>query len=167
MARLLDPWTIPFIARPSSESRASTTYSEGLAMSLHSRKWGIYRAASVILGAAIVLWLVSFRVATAIFEPIAQATPVAPAQAHAGQMRLQVRAGSRSAMDAMRVRLEQLSEHELKLFYARCSQEGVDRRLDGGEAIACSMAYEVLLKTHFAGDFHNLLSWSRTSSMGR
>ena len=136
-------------------------------MSLHSRKWGVYRAASVILGVATVLWLVSFYVATTIFEPVAQATPVDRAQSHAGQTRLQVRAGSSGALDAMRARLEQLSEHELKLFYARCSQEGIDRRLDGGEAIACSIAYEVLLKTHFAGDFHNLLSWSRTSSMGQ
>jgi hypothetical protein len=64
--------------------------------------------------------------------------------------------------DPMRVRLEQLSEGEMKSFYSRCSEEGVARRLDGGEAMACSIGYDVLLNKHFSGDFERLLLWSRS-----
>ena len=63
--------------------------------------------------------------------------------------------------DPIRDALEQLSEHELKTFYSRCSQESVERRLDGGEAMACSISYDVLLNKHFSGDFKNLVAWSR------
>jgi hypothetical protein len=136
-------------------------------MPVHSRKWGVYRAVSVILGTATALWLVSYSVATAIFDPVAQATPVGGAQAHATHAGLPSGAGSSGATDATRARLEALSERELKLLYARCSQDGTDRRLDGGEAIACSIAYDILLKAHFGGAFHDLLSWSRASGMPR
>ena len=63
--------------------------------------------------------------------------------------------------DPIRDALEQLSEHELKTFYSRCSQESVERRLGGGEAMTCSISYDVLLNRHFAGDFKNLVAWSR------
>jgi hypothetical protein len=68
------------------------------------------------------------------------------------------------AVDPTRARLEQLSELEMKTFYARCSQEGVARRLDGGEAMACSIGYDVLLRKYFDGDFERLLAWSRHAS---
>ena len=63
--------------------------------------------------------------------------------------------------DLIRDALEELSEHELKAFYSRCSQESVERRLDGGEAMTCSISYDVLLNRHFSGDFKNLVAWSR------
>ena len=58
----------------------------------------------------------------------------------------------------------QLSEHELKAFYVRCSEQSIERRLDGGEAMACSIAYEILLSKHFGGDFELLLAWSRAQA---
>ncbi len=134
-------------------------------MSVHSRKWDVYRDASVILGIATLLWVVWYWIATAIFEPVTEAAASGGAQAHAGQAGLQVRASSGGGMDAMRARLEQLSEREMKLLYARCSRESIDRRLDGAEALACSIAYDVLLTMHFGGDFQTFLHWSRTNSM--
>jgi hypothetical protein len=68
------------------------------------------------------------------------------------------------AGDPTRARLEQLSEREMKRFYTRCPQDGKAHRLDGGEAMACSIGYDVLLKKHFAGDFERLLRWSRHAS---
>ena len=62
---------------------------------------------------------------------------------------------------AMRTRLEAMSEKEVKDFYTRCSEESIAQRLDGGEAMACSIGYEVLLQKHFGGDFGRLLVWSR------
>jgi len=58
----------------------------------------------------------------------------------------------------------QLWEHELKAFYVRCSEQSIERRLDGGEAMACSIAYEVLLRKYFGGDFEVLLAWSRAQA---
>ena len=63
--------------------------------------------------------------------------------------------------DPVRTTIERLSEHEIKAFYVRCSQEVVERRLDGGEAMICSISYDVLLNKHFAGNFDLLLAWSR------
>jgi hypothetical protein len=71
------------------------------------------------------------------------------------------------ALDPMRTRLERLSEREMKAFYVRCSQDGMAGRLDGGEAMACSIGYDVLLKKHFAGDFERLLKWSRNAGEQR
>jgi hypothetical protein len=63
--------------------------------------------------------------------------------------------------DFVRAALDRLSEHELKAFYAGCSHQSIERRLDGAEAMACSIAYDVLLKKYFGGDFSILLIWSR------
>src|SRR5262245_26744822 len=63
--------------------------------------------------------------------------------------------------DPARAAIERLSEHEIKAFYARCSQEAADRKLDGGEAMSCSIGYDVLLNKHFSGNFNLLLAWSR------
>jgi hypothetical protein len=66
-----------------------------------------------------------------------------------------------AAPDALRVRLEQLSETEVKQFYLGCSGAAMSGRLGGGETAACSVVYDVLLKRHFDGDFGALLAWSR------
>jgi hypothetical protein len=71
-----------------------------------------------------------------------------------------VRANS-SPLDLLQQRLVALSESELKQVYVQCSHQALQRRLDGGEASFCSTAYDVLLKTHFSGDFAALLAWSR------
>ena len=55
----------------------------------------------------------------------------------------------------------------MKEVYARCSQAVIERRLDGGEAMTCSIGYDVLLKKHFAGNFDLLLAWSRARGSGR
>ena len=63
--------------------------------------------------------------------------------------------------DPVRTEMERLSEQEIKAFYVRCSQEVSNRRLDGGEAMVCSVGYDVLLKKHFSNNFDLLLAWSR------
>jgi hypothetical protein len=75
-------------------------------------------------------------------------------QAHAGVSR-----------DPIRSAMERLSEGEIKSFYVRCSQEAVERRLDGAEATMCSVGYDVLLKKHFSGNFDLLLAWSRAQQI--
>lgn len=65
------------------------------------------------------------------------------------------------SLDALRARLEAAGAEELKLLYLRCSQETLERRLDAGEAMACSVVYDVLLRNYFGGDFVQLLAWSR------
>jgi hypothetical protein len=62
---------------------------------------------------------------------------------------------------SLRARLEALPETDVKAFYTRCSDASIGGRLDGGEAMACSIGYDVLLQKHFNGDFEGLLSWSR------
>jgi hypothetical protein len=66
--------------------------------------------------------------------------------------------------DPIRDALERLSEYKLKAFYVRCSGQSIERRLDGGEAMICSIAYEVLLRKYFGGDFEVLLAWSRAQA---
>ena len=66
-----------------------------------------------------------------------------------------------ASRDPVRGAIERLSEHEIKAFYVRCSQEGAERKLDGSEAMICSVGYDVLLNKHFAGNFDLLLAWSR------
>jgi hypothetical protein len=63
--------------------------------------------------------------------------------------------------DAVRQAMERLPAAKLKAFYGSCSQEGIERRLDGADAMACSIGYDVLLNKHFAGDFARFLAWSR------
>ncbi|MCC6532577.1 MAG: hypothetical protein IT531_08520 [Burkholderiales bacterium] len=66
--------------------------------------------------------------------------------------------------EPIRDALERLSEHEMKAFYSGCSRQSMEYRLDGGEAMACSIGYDILLKRHFRGDFELLLAWSRTQA---
>lgn len=63
--------------------------------------------------------------------------------------------------DSIRRTFERLTEGEIKEFYIRCSSAALARPLDGSEAAACSIGYDVLLKRHFDGDFHALWAWSR------
>jgi hypothetical protein len=67
-----------------------------------------------------------------------------------------------AARDSTRVQMEQLPEQQLKLLYLGCSNAALDRVLGGSEAAFCSIAYDVLLQRHFAGNFHAFLSWSRS-----
>jgi O-glycosyl hydrolase len=57
--------------------------------------------------------------------------------------------------------LRALPEAELKDAYSTCSHHAMERALGAGEAAACSMVYETLLKAVFGGDFEALLLWSR------
>jgi len=66
-----------------------------------------------------------------------------------------------AAADGLRGRLEALTASQIQVVYLNCSNEAKKRRLDGGEAMMCSVAYDVLLKRHFGGKFEALLAWSR------
>jgi hypothetical protein len=131
-------------------------------MSADSKQWALHGKIATILGVAIGAWL-------AWWYYVAVAAGPAPAD---GSKQSRSAPPQRSALhsvqafalpaDPVRTQLEQMDEHGMKRFYARCSQEGLQRRLDGGEAMACSVGYEVLLKKHFGGDFEQLLAWSRS-----
>lgn len=82
-----------------------------------------------------------------------------PAQAGQAAGRVPITAGRG---DLARDTIERFSESEIKAFYARCSDEAAERKLDGGEAMLCSVGYEVLLRKHFSGNFDLLLAWSRS-----
>jgi hypothetical protein len=139
-----------------------STRSEDIDMPTSSRPLGVYTKASFILGIAAALWLAWYCAASAAMAN----PPEAPRkQQHRTLMQpagLESGKSINPGFDSVRARLERLSEREMKLFYSRCSQEGLSRRLDGGEAMACSIGYDVLLKKHFAGDFERLLHWSRS-----
>jgi hypothetical protein len=125
---------------------------------------GVCCKGSLILGAAAAIWLVGYGVANAAAgidndSKGSEQRPRIVARAEAQEYRPQ---GPNH--DPLRARLERLSEQEMKSFYVRCSQAGIARHLDGGEAMACSVGYDVLLQKHFAGDFHRLLDWSRSGS---
>jgi hypothetical protein len=132
-------------------------------MPLRAKQGGVYIKASFILGIAAAVWLAWYYTASAAAGHSSDA-PRSGAQ-HRALMQSMEREGGRSTvagLDPVRTRLERLSEREMKSFYSRCSEEGSSRRLDGGEAMACSIGYDVLLKKHFSGDFERLLDWSRS-----
>lgn len=64
------------------------------------------------------------------------------------------------ARDPIMVRLEGLSDANLKLFYLHCSR-AAKRSLGTGGVAVCSVGYELLLQRTFGGDFNALLAWSR------
>lgn len=66
-----------------------------------------------------------------------------------------------AAVEGLRGRLEALTASQIQVVYLNCSNQAMKRRLDGGEAAMCSLAYDVLLKRHFGGNFDALLAWSR------
>ena len=110
--------------------------------------------------------LVLFATAVAVLLPW-PCDVIAGDDQQTGRMPAQVRPRSDAAVirDPIRVAMERLSEHELKQFYLQCCREVAERRLDTGETMACSIAYDVLLNNHFAGDFHSLLAWSKAQPL--
>ena len=88
---------------------------------------------------------------------VRQAAAPSPAAAAVG-----TRLASAPRPDPLRASMEGLSAAELKAFYGSCSQEGIERRLDGSDAIACSIGYDILLHRDFSGDFERFLAWSRS-----
>jgi len=58
--------------------------------------------------------------------------------------------------------IHELSEPDLKAFYARCSSLAVQQALGGPEIALCSVGYELLLNRSFQGDFYAFLAWSRS-----
>ena len=111
-----------------------------------------HRAASrkTALLAAAAMMIACYRAAISADEPQASGVPAQVSRANDG--------GNR---DPVRDAFERLSEHEIKAFYLRCSREVAERRMDGGEAMMCSVGYDVLLNKHFAGSFESLWAWSR------
>jgi hypothetical protein len=65
--------------------------------------------------------------------------------------------------DPLCARFERLGESDLKSVYLRCNEEALAQRLGSSEIAFCAVAYEVLLKQHFNGEFEALLRWSRGS----
>lgn len=59
-------------------------------------------------------------------------------------------------------RFMRLPAPELKAVYMRCDDEAIERGMAFADAYMCSLAYEVLLKQTFDGDFDALLAWWRT-----
>jgi len=60
--------------------------------------------------------------------------------------------------------LRNLSEHDLKAFYLRCSHAASHGSLGSSDIALCSVGYEMLLNDVFGGDFFALLAWSRSQS---
>ena len=54
---------------------------------------------------------------------------------------------------------EAMPQHCLKAIVIVCSQAAETGLLDLGQAAACSIGYEALLKRGFAGDFKALMAW--------
>lgn len=124
-------------------------------MALTSRRWPLAFAALVAAIAAVsASW---YRTSV---PPLDRETPPHVEDSGPRLERAGLEAG---ASDSIRQRLERLSEQEMKRFYVGCSQADTERRLDSGGVMACSIGYDVLLKKHFAGDFDQLLSWSRAA----
>lgn len=59
------------------------------------------------------------------------------------------------------VAIQELSEPDLKAFYARCARASIRQALGGNEIALCSVGYELLLARSFRGDFHAFLGWAR------
>jgi hypothetical protein len=94
----------------------------------------------------------------------AQTTPIAtPVSEIAGGASRPVTLDKVSVRDPLRAQLETLAEGELKSIYVNCSREAVERRLGSGGRAYCSVAYDVLLSRHFAGDFRAFLAWSQSN----
>lgn len=49
----------------------------------------------------------------------------------------------------------------LKTMFLACTRAANAQLLDLGSAAACSIGYEALLRSGFAGDFHALMAWWR------
>lgn len=71
-----------------------------------------------------------------------------------------------SDRDLIRVRLEWLSEPDLKFVYLRCCEASERGLLTFEEAARCSLAHEVLKQRVFGGDFQALMNWWRLHRSG-
>ncbi|TFY98369.1 hypothetical protein [Ramlibacter humi] len=58
---------------------------------------------------------------------------------------------------------ENLGEPCLKRLLVECNAAASRQLLDEGQAFACSIGYEALLKRGFGGDFQAMLAWWRTA----
>jgi hypothetical protein len=58
-------------------------------------------------------------------------------------------------------RYEALPASCLKTIFLACTHAANAQLLDLGNATACSIGYEALLRRAFAGDFHALMAWWR------
>ena len=65
--------------------------------------------------------------------------------------------------DPVRAALLGQAAADLRQIYRVCARESVAGRLSGAEITACSIAYDVLLKRQFGGDFAALLDWSKAA----
>jgi len=54
---------------------------------------------------------------------------------------------------------------KLKVIYLGCERTASAGRLDGGDAMYCSMVYEELKKKGFGGEFRHIRSWLDRQSM--
>jgi hypothetical protein len=58
--------------------------------------------------------------------------------------------------------LHELPDQALKAYYLRCERAAIQTSLGSGDVALCSLAYEILLKGTFGGDFFALLAWWRS-----
>lgn len=99
-------------------------------------------------------WLFVFIVMAAPWPSKADALPLA-CQVAVGQADLASRTFELSSFEG-------LSEDCLKSMFMHCSAASEKNVLGMGTVMACSVAYEALLKRVFRGDFEKLLAWWRT-----
>ena len=66
-----------------------------------------------------------------------------------------------TGLDKVRVRLERLTERDLKALYLGCASASTARVLDRDEAAYCTLAADTLQRIHFRGDFDAMLAWWR------
>lgn len=142
--------------------RVNMNLERGCDMTTDSKQPSATGKIAMILGIAIGLWLAWWYYAALAADGAPQGARIRSEVSASGPMSLESTQAGAPRRDAMRTHLEAMNERDLKRFYVRCSQEGSERRLDGGEAMACSVGYDVLLQKHFAGDFKRLLAWSRS-----
>jgi hypothetical protein len=88
----------------------------------------------------------------ATLEGVAAATPATDAAAPAV-----------AGLHQARARFERMPVARLKYFYRACSETALERPIGPGDAALCSIAYDVVLRNHFSGDFHALYAWSRVA----
>ena len=65
--------------------------------------------------------------------------------------------------ESRRATHDELPIATLKRAYLACDDAAMQRRLDGADAMQCSMVYEALKRRAFDGDFGQLLAWSRSA----
>lgn len=63
--------------------------------------------------------------------------------------------------------LRELPEQDLKRLYLQCGRAATPGSIGRAGIVLCSVAYEILLKRTFGGDFFALLAWSRSESKGQ